>query len=265
MLKQRILTAVVLVPLVLFAIFYANSWIFTSIVLLLLLACAYEWSFLIPLENLGLQIIFLAVLLAMTWLTHFYYNYWLLAGMILWVFIILAIIFYPKSQVIWGQSWIIFLAGLIVLPLFVQSLLNLYHHDLGRDLIVYLLFLVWASDIGAYFAGKQWGKYKLIPFVSPGKTVEGAAGGFILSMLIAMAGHYYFQPVHTGLWFLIAIMTSVISVFGDLFISMLKRRTKIKDTGNLLPGHGGILDRLDSLIAALPFFNCGLMYLTPGL
>ncbi len=265
MLKQRFLTALILVPLVLFAIYYANSWIFISIVLLLLLACAYEWSLLIPLKSLTLKLIFITALLAMTWLTHYFYTYWLLAGVVFWGLIILAILSYPKSQAIWGYSWIVFLTGLLVLSLFGQSMFNLYYHDLGRDLIVYLLFLVWASDIGAYFAGKQWGKHKLIPLVSPGKTVEGAAGGFILSMLIALGGHYFFQPVNTGRWFLIAIIVSVISVFGDLFISMLKRRSKVKDTGNLLPGHGGILDRLDSLIAALPLFNCGLIYLAPGL
>ncbi|MBA3535940.1 MAG: phosphatidate cytidylyltransferase [Tatlockia sp.] len=265
MLRQRFLTAIVLVPLVLFAIYYANSWIFTTLVLILMLACAQEWLSLIPVKNLGLKLIFIAAVLTMTWLTHFYYIYWLMAGMFLWGLNIIAILYYPKSQGIWGYPWIVFLTGLLVLPLFAQSMLQVFQQDLGKDLIVYLLFLVWASDIGAYFAGKQWGRHKLIPLVSPGKTFEGATGGFIFSMLVALAGNYFFQPVHPLRWFLIAILTALISVFGDLFISMLKRRSKIKDTGNLLPGHGGALDRLDSLIAALPLFNCGLIFLAPGL
>lgn len=265
MLRQRFLTSLILIPFVLFIIYYASNWILIGLVLVILLACAYEWLDLIPVKNIATKLIFFTLTLLMTWLAQFYFSYWLCLGLILWGFFILAILGFPKSQKIWGYSWLVFLVGLLVLPLFAQSLLHLYHHDLGRDLIVYLLFLVWASDIGAYFAGKQWGRHKLIPQVSPGKTFEGATGGFIFAMLIALGGHYFFQPVHSLNWFLIAIITAIISVFGDLFISMLKRRSKIKDTGKLLPGHGGILDRLDSLMAALPFFYFGLIYLAPGL
>ena len=100
--------------------------------------------------------------------------------------------------------------------------------------------------------------------MSPGKTVEGALGGFLLTMLVATIAYFYFNPPAMVNWYAIAVGTTLISMLGDLFISMLKRRCKLKDTGHVFPGHGGVLDRLDSLIAAAPFFYFGLSFLTIG-
>ncbi|WP_028388319.1 phosphatidate cytidylyltransferase [Legionella fairfieldensis] len=267
MFKQRLLTTLILVPLVLFAIYYASDWFFTSVILLLLFACAIEWSGLIPVRQLGLKVIFIISIFLSFWLTYdnSHFNYWLITGMLIWGLIFIAILGFPVSQRIWGYSFIITGAGLLLLPLFAQCLLLIYHQPQGPDLIVYLLFLVWAADIGAYLVGRQWGKHKLIPWVSPGKTVEGALGGFILALLIALGGYFYFRPDASLGWFLLAVITTLFSMMGDLFISMLKRRSKIKDTGHLLPGHGGVLDRLDSLIAASFLFYCGLAFLALGL
>lgn len=264
MFRQRLLTTLVLVPLVLFLIYYANSWIFTGLITLLMVACGWEWLSLIPIKSLWLKITFILVLLVTVWLNQFHFYYWLLTGIVLWVAILIAVLSFPKSQRIWGYRWVVFIAAIILLPLFAQSMLRIYYSYQGKNLIVYLLFLVWAADIGAYLVGKQWGKHKLIPIVSPGKTVEGGLSGFILALLVALGGYFYFQPKLIVNWFLIAIATALISVLGDLFISMLKRRTNIKDTGHLLPGHGGVLDRLDSLIAASPLFYCGLFF-RPGI
>ena len=90
--------------------------------------------------------------------------------------------------------------------------------------------------------------------MSPGKTIEGSLGGCVFVFLIAGLAALYFQPVHLLSWFVVALFTALISMLGDLFISMLKRRSGVKDTGHIIPGHGGVLDRLDSLIAALPLF-----------
>lgn len=147
-----------------------------------------------------------------------------------------------------------------LLPLFIQSLIHLYTLPNGKALLVYLLFLIWVSDTGAYLSGKLLGKHKLIPQVSPGKSWEGVLGGVILSMLIAWIGFTYFNPAATVYWFVLALCTIIIAIFGDLFISILKRRCHLKDTGAVIPGHGGILDRLDSLIAALPIFYFGITW-----
>lgn len=265
MFRQRLLTTLILVPLVLFAIYYANTWVFTALILVLMLACGVEWLPLIPVNNSWVKVIFISMLFVITWLNHYNFNCWVVIGMIFWGLILVAVLSFPSSQRIWGYPWVVTAAGLFLLPLFVQSMLEIYHQSQGKNLVVYLLCLVWAADIGAYLAGKLWGQHKLIPVVSPGKTVEGALGGFILSMLVALIGYYFIRPTVTINWFLIAAAANLISMLGDLFISMLKRRSKIKDTGHLIPGHGGVLDRLDSLIAALPLFYCGLVFLAPGL
>ena len=264
MFRQRLLTSLVLVPVVLLIIYYANSTVINSLIILLLIACGYEWLSLIPVKSLGMKISFIILLLAIDWLNQFIFYYWLVAGLVLWLLSLIAVLSFPKSQRIWGHAWIVALAGLIFLPLFAQTILKIYYRNQGKNLIVYLLCLIWSADIGAYLAGKQWGQHKLIPLVSPGKTREGALGGLILAMLVAVVGYFYFQPKWVANWFLIAIVTVLISVLGDLCISMLKRRNKMKDTGHVLPGHGGILDRLDSLIAASPWFYWGLILLNPG-
>lgn len=264
MFRQRLITALVLIPLVLFGIFYASSWVFSALILLLLLGCALEWFQLIPLNQLASKALFLLALFGVAYLMTYELHYWLYAGLIVWGLILFAVLGFPSSQSIWGYRSIVIALGLFLLPLFAHSMLGVYQYQQGKALVVYILFLVWAADVGAYFAGKLLGMHKLIPAVSPGKTVEGLLGGFSLSMLTAFAGYYYFKPEHCFKWFLLAILTTLISMLGDLFISMLKRRVKIKDTGTIFPGHGGALDRLDSLIAALPLFYCGLSLLAPG-
>lgn len=265
MFKQRLLTTIILIPLVLAAIFYANYWVFGAVVLLLILGCALEWVSLVPIQSMPVKFLFFTALLLCCYLIQITWLYWLFAGLLMWGMILIFVLQFPKSQVIWGYPWFVGALCLLLLPLFGQSLLAVFLLEKGKGLIVYLLFLVWAADIGAYLAGKQWGRHKLIPQVSPGKTIEGVSGGFFLSMLVALAGYYFFEPRLTLNWFMIAAGVVLISLLGDLFISLLKRRVKVKDTGNLLPGHGGILDRLDSLIAAAPIFYCGLYFLAPGL
>lgn len=258
MFLQRLITSLILVPLVLFIIFYGPPWLLASIVILIFLAAGREAFQLIPLHHLGMQIGFLALMLLALWACGQLFSFWLGLGLVLWAFNIAAIVTFPKSQEYWGYPVVVAAACIVLLPLFIQSLVHLYHLPNGKALFVYLLFLIWASDIGAYLSGKMMGKNKLIPQVSPGKSWEGVLGGLILSMIIAGAGSMYFHPVAMGYWLFLAFCTVIISIFGDLFISILKRRCHLKDTGTLIPGHGGILDRLDSLIAALPVFYFGL-------
>ncbi|MDI1351631.1 MAG: phosphatidate cytidylyltransferase [bacterium] len=264
MFMQRLITSLILIPLVLLILFYAPIWFLAGLVVLVILASTRECWQLIPIKSKPLQIIFSFLVLFSLWGCGELFSYWQLLGLGVWVLIFIAILTFPNSQRYWGYSVLVATVCCIVLPLFAQSLIHLYFITQGKSLLLYLLFIVWASDIGAYIAGKRFGSHKLIPRVSPGKSWEGALGGFILAMMIAISGYFYFHPHSSLNWFVLAGCTVVISIFGDLFISILKRRSNIKDTGSLIPGHGGVLDRLDSLIAALPWFYFGLTYIPLG-
>lgn len=264
MFRQRLLTFLVLVPLVLLAIYYANMWAFGSVVLLFVVVGGWEWTQLVPINSLMSKFLFILALLLVVGYSMHELHYWLICGLVLWVLNLLAVLTFPASQTFWGHRVLVGGSCLLLLPLFANSMIAIFQHTQGRQLITYILCLVWATDTGAYLAGKYWGCNKLIPRVSPGKTVEGTLGGFLLAMLVAIIGYYYFKPHSAVIWYAVAVGTALISMLGDLFISMLKRRSKLKDTGHLFPGHGGVLDRIDSLIAALPLFYYGLPFVVIG-
>lgn len=261
MFKQRLLTTLILIPVVFAAIYFADYWWLAAVILMLTVGCAFEWTKLIPCASRLKKISYLLLMLAACYLIQKNYSAWLIIGLISWLLIISAIMYYPRSQVWWGNKIITSFAGLLLLPLFAQSLINIFLLKQGKALFIYLLILVWAVDIGAYLSGKTWGKHKLIPAVSPGKTIEGVLGGLLLVILTALISEIYFMPVAKFRWAMIAVIIAGMAMAGDLLISMLKRRVALKDTGNILPGHGGILDRLDSLIAAAPFFYGCMQYL----
>ena len=125
------------------------------------------------------------------------------------------------------------------------------------------LLLIWAMDTGAYFAGRFWGKHKMVVRVSPKKTWEGFCGGMVLTLLVAIVVSLFQHAsgYRIGLICILAFVTALFAVLGDLFESLLKREAGVKDSGTLLPGHGGILDRIDSITAALPIFALGSLLL----
>lgn len=258
MFLQRLITSLILVPLVLLLIFYGYPWLLGGIVALIFCALWMESCHLVPLDKLSWQITFFLSLLFCLGASTYTFPYWLVLGLCLWVLIIFAIVSFPASQRYWGYPSVVIGLCCILFPLFIQSLIHLYAFPKGKALLVYLLFLIWATDTGAYLCGKLMGKHKLIPKVSPGKSWEGVLGGVALALCVAVVGNYGFNPANKIAWFFLAFCTAVISIFGDLFISVLKRRCHLKDTGTIIPGHGGVLDRLDSLIAALPLFYFGL-------
>lgn len=260
MFMQRLLTSLVLIPLVLLTLFYAPTWFLLGLLLIILIAAGLECWHLIPLNTILERGLFLAFLLLCFWGCGEIFSYWLGLGLLFWGFAFIAIITFPKSQVVWGQPLIVAFAFLLLLPLFLQGLSYLYFLNQGKALILLMLCIVWAADIGAYLFGKSFGKHKLIPQVSPGKSWEGAFGGFILVLIVASIGGLMLHPKSWLIWYVLAAFITIISIFGDLLISILKRRCHLKDTGSLIPGHGGVLDRLDSLIAATPFFYCGIKY-----
>jgi len=258
MFKQRLLTTLVLIPLVVLFICYANSTAVMVISFVIALLCGMEWMALIPMKNRAYQTVGLILLLLVCYFIHPLAGGYFVAWLLAWLGIAIAVIAYPRLEKIWGQPFVVGVFAILLLSFFADSLRLVFALESGRSLLVYLLCLVWASDIGAYLAGKKAGRHRLIPAVSPGKTWEGLLGGLLLSQLVAVLGYFIFHIQQITIWFLMALVVFLIALLGDLLISMLKRRVQIKDTGNILPGHGGILDRLDSLIAATPLFYYGL-------
>jgi phosphatidate cytidylyltransferase len=191
------------------------------------------------------------------------YHYVLGIAALWWAVSFVMIIAYPKFSAFWRTNRAIqgLFGVLTLVPTWVAIMslrTSLYDVDsfYGASLIFYVLGIVWAADIGAFFVGVKFGRHKLRPRVSPGKTYEGLMGGVgASSLIIAFAAlHYAVDPSRIWLNILIGGLTVAVSALGDLNESMLKRCAGIKDSGTLLPGHGGLLDRIDSLTAAFPVF-----------
>jgi undecaprenyl diphosphate synthase/phosphatidate cytidylyltransferase len=236
------------------AIYFASLIMLSVIFVVVMVLMGWEWVLLIPIKSVVLRCLYILVLMCSVWPFFNWLHQGLILDLVLWAFILVAVISFPKTQNVWGHRIVIGLLGLVMLPILGASMNAIYHQIRGQDLILYLLCLVWATDIGAYFTGKQFGSNKLIPAVSPGKTVEGSLGGVLAALSVAVIASYFFKPSNIGFWCISAMLISLMSMLGDLLISMLKRRCGFKDTGHIFPGHGGILDRLDSLIAAAPLF-----------
>ena len=182
-----------------------------------------------------------------------------------WIAAVVIVVGYPRSASLLRPPGVIPGIGLLVLTGAWLGLVSLRAQpESGAWLIIWLFVVVWAADIGAYFVGRAYGRRKLALAVSPGKTWEGALGGLVCSVLLATGLVWVVPalqifplqgaPFSLTQWALLALGLGVISIFGDLFESVLKRETGAKDSGSLLPGHGGLLDRIDALVAVLPIF-----------
>ena len=259
MLKQRIITALWLVPLALIGFFYLQGVSYAMFIGAVIALGAWEWAALAGIKHqLGRVSYALVTCLALLLL----YTQPMLAEPLMlmamgwWLLAIVMVISYPASVKLWGGLLGKLLIGwLILLPAW-QGLLILKQWPQANTLILMLMVLIWSADIGAYFTGKTFGKRKLAPRVSPGKSWEGAIGGAVISLLVASLFAQYLSHLSLSALQVLLMMLPVVvlSIIGDLTESMFKRQSGIKDSSNLLPGHGGILDRIDSLTAAVPVF-----------
>ena len=272
MLLQRILTAIILIPLVAWGVLAADPLLFAAIVAAVMLLCAWEWARLAGLQTLPLQLLYVllcGLLMAGLW---FYAadgvrHILILTAAGLWLGMALAL-FSWRHKVLHKAAFqpFILALGLLLLTAAWQALISLHQlPDLGPQLTLGLLILIWIADSAAYFTGKALGRHKLAPVLSPGKTLEGMAGAlvaaalwgiFMFVMLFQASANSTAYMISIAL--LLSLLTAVVSVAGDLFESLVKRRADKKDSGHLLPGHGGIWDRIDSLIASAPVFVAGL-------
>jgi phosphatidate cytidylyltransferase len=266
-LKQRILTALVLVPLVLIIVIYSHSTLLALILALIVCLGAWEWTKISGLTSLLHRLSFLLIfllLLSAAWIIrqHLYASLIITTAVIWWGFATLLIIGIQRKIIELPMSVIMscLIGFLVLVPAWLSLVLLHEHAPDGRYLLLYLLVLVWLADIAAYFGGRKWGKVKLASHISPGKSREGVYTALLGSALFAsaIAALMELQLIEVVMFILLSVLTVLASIAGDLFESLMKRRANLKDSGSLLPGHGGVLDRVDSLTAAAPVFVAGL-------
>ncbi len=269
MLKQRLLTAVVLVALILVTLFLLPTVAFSLLLGLFVLAASWEWSRLAGLRLIAqriMYVIFIGVLGSVT-LFAIKYNPFLILPLTIAAFVWWC---YALTELLLGSQGTRSVLGsiigkltsgcLVLVPAWPASVYLLQQEQGGPGLVFFLLALVGLADSAAFFTGRAWGKTKLAPQTSPGKTVEGLLGGlFVAAIFSALVGSIVWDYAIRQLliFLLIAVIAVMFSAVGDLIESKLKRMTGVKDSGSLLPGHGGVLDRIDAFTAGAPVFTLG--------
>lgn len=273
MLKQRVITALVLAIIFIVALFGLPVGYFSFFVGAIVLIGAWEWACLAGFPARWQRALYALFILVVLLLASFYLRFegeaspnldadaireLLIAGCIWWAIALLLVQGYPSSALLWGHKILRLLMGLLVLIPTWVALVYVRQQEAGAWLVLLLMLIVAMADSGGYFAGKRFGKHKLASAVSPGKTWEGFAGGFIANCVLALILSLTLE-LSLLLMLVIVVPTSLVSVLGDLLESMLKRQAGIKDSGTILPGHGGILDRVDGVTAAAPVFALALL------
>ncbi|MCP5160096.1 MAG: phosphatidate cytidylyltransferase [Hahellaceae bacterium] len=265
MLKQRIITALILAPIAIGGIFFLDPQRFAWFIGFVIVLGAWEWAnlagFEAPVTRWGYAGLIALALFASGWLPM---GLVLGLGGLWWVVALLLVVSYPASTNLWQAPFVRLVMGVCVLVptwkalVFVRSASLSAVPDLSNLwVILYIMLLVWGADVGAYFAGRAWGNKKLAPKVSPGKSWAGVYGGMVsIAIIGCVASALLSLPLVLAFKLVsISLLTGMFSVLGDLLESMLKRHRGIKDSSQLLPGHGGVLDRIDSLTAAIPVFT----------
>lgn len=263
MLKQRIITAVVLVAIVLAALFAENDIYWRLMISALVLVGFWEWLRFCEFDNIASKIVSYILFVWLLYPLHlgaYTVPVVVLAACSLWVALFL---FTLRDQFqFFNEPLVKLVIGILLLN--VVGWLVVEYKSIDNGILWLLAFLLTtvAADVGAYFVGRKYGKRPLAPTVSPGKTIEGMLGGLALVVVV-------FAPIYFALFdserafalLVVGVITAGVSVGGDLFESKLKRHVGLKDSSNILPGHGGVLDRIDSMLAAAPFFAAGLILL----
>jgi len=255
---QRIKTAIILIIIVGVALFASAS----PILIVPLLAVgagisAHEWTKLMPAWRQPL--LFVVIVLALTFTSLVVPSSWAVwwsASVVIWLLALSWVRVFPQKTRWYGRRLAVM--GAVILTAAITAMFDLWR--LSPWWLMYVFLLVWCADSGAYFVGRKLGKRKMAPNVSPNKSMEGLAGGLATGLLVVIAiSVFKLQLSGVALISFVALsaITILASVLGDLFESMLKRQAGVKDSGTILPGHGGVLDRIDSLLSATPIFALG--------
>jgi phosphatidate cytidylyltransferase len=251
--KKRVTTAVVLAAILLAVVLWLPPWGTQALLTVIVLAGAWEWSAFLRMHSVPLRIAYVVLIGVLMWLAwHFTADpggrdLILRIALVWWLVALGWVMFAPRVV----SSWAAALAGVLALVPAWMALSRLVDFERGPMWVLFALILVWAADIGAFFVGRRFGRTRLAPNVSPGKTWEGVMGGALASALVAAIGSELFdQPL---LWFVpLCLAVVAFSIVGDLTESLLKRFAGLKDSGSLFPGHGGVMDRIDSVTGAAP-------------
>lgn len=267
MLKQRILTAMVLVPLVVTMVLYLPSWGVAVVIGAIVVLGVLEYA---RLAGIGFGTLLWGCLVGVILLLLLVYPFLdtssvkgVIACAALGWLIIAGFVFFGRLNLALQNKAqpVLLLSGAVLLIVTWLALVRLHQIETaGPQLVLFLLVLIWSADTGAYFAGKRWGQIKLAPLISPGKTREGMYGALAASTVCAVLYWQFGSNLEMSLaaFLVLCVATTLVSIAGDLWESLHKRRRGVKDSGQLLPGHGGVLDRVDSLIAAAPLFTTGI-------
>ena len=257
MLKTRIITAVISIVALGIVVFVIPPQATELVIGLLILAGAWEWSGFLGVSAKAPRIFYvvlIGLLCVVPYLLPSTTTTVLQIAFVWWFAAFIWTMFFPTpipAAVRWASG------VLVLVPLF--TALVLLFRD-GPQYLLFALLIVWAADAGAYFAGKRFGRVKLAPSISPGKTWEGVIGGLLLVMVLSVvAGNWADVSIAVLLPFCLGV--AALSIVGDLTVSMFKRTAGLKDSGTLFPGHGGVLDRVDSVAAAAPLFTLGVHWL----
>lgn len=268
MLKQRVITGIILAVCFISALFALPSIGFTLVMGGVVAYASWEWSRLAGLKAIVPRFLYVLAVVCLGAVLAVYlgfdsaslltenFRFLLVLACTWWALALLWVQGYPSSAILWGRCWASLLMGFLVLLPMWLALGGIMALRSGSLLLLSVILLVALADIGAYFVGRTMGCTKLAVEVSPGKTWEGLLGGQ-LSIIIAVTIAALIMDVGAvklGYWLLVALATGLASVLGDLLESMVKRQAGVKDSGTILPGHGGILDRIDGWTAALPVY-----------
>ncbi len=267
MLRLRILTAAVLVPLMVWATIDLSTAELAVLMGVFIIAAAWEWTALCGLTSPTVRVGYVAALAAAGLLLYRAPVLPVMAVSVTWwVWALWELLYYPDvHQGFLASPFGKFLSGFFILiPAWIAPLAVHTSSTGGPSLTLFIMVVVCVADSGAYFVGKPWGKTKIAPHISPGKSLEGVLGGLVLTSLLALAcGKYlwHFNNAALMAWLAITVVATLFSVLGDLVESRAKRIAGVKDSSHLLPGHGGLLDRIDAFTAAAPTFVLGWLLL----
>ena len=274
MFKQRVITAVILGVAFLWLLLNLSSLHFALVIGVLVVVAGWEWTGLMKINTASgkagyLLLLTLSLILASSWLGLFdrfdqsRAEQILQVAVALWAVIFLWVQGYPSSAMLWSSRPVMGLLGILLLTFTWVAVTSILYHGAGQWMLLLAIVVVALADVGGYVVGNLWGKHKLAPVVSPGKTWEGFAGGIFLQLLFILGLALLLPDVAIKDLCVLIIPVALYSVLGDLFESMLKRNRGVKDSSQLLPGHGGVLDRIDGFMAALPLFALLLSLTSP--